>query len=58
MYRFHPQMAEAKRRVAAGEIGPHFAHPFQPIRQEREPNNRASGAMPVAARLMDIGCYA
>ena len=57
MYRFHPQMAEAKRRVKAGEIGrvlhiratrTAYGRPHDNPRYWREAGGGA---------LMDIGCY-
>jgi predicted dehydrogenase len=57
MYRFHPQMAEAKRRVAAGEIGrvvhirstrTAYGRPHDNPRYWRDAGGGA---------LMDIGCY-
>jgi predicted dehydrogenase len=57
MYRFHPQLAEAKRRVAAGEIGrvvhirstrTAYGRPHDNPRYWRDAGGGA---------LMDIGCY-
>jgi xylose dehydrogenase (NAD/NADP) len=57
MYRFHPQMAEAKRRVATGEIGrvlyirSHRAAGGRGRENPRFWRDAGGGA------LMDIGCY-
>jgi predicted dehydrogenase len=57
MYRFHPQMAEAKRRVTAGEIGrvlyirSHRAAKGRGRENPRYWRDAGGGA------LMDIGCY-
>jgi xylose dehydrogenase (NAD/NADP) len=57
MYRFHPQMAEAKRRIAAGEIGrilyirSHRAAGGRGRENPRFWRDAGGGA------LMDIGCY-
>ncbi len=59
MYRFHPQMAEAKRRIDAGEIGRvlHIRSARtaygrgQPYDNPRYRRDAGGGA------LMDIGCY-
>lgn len=57
MYRFHPQMAEAKRRVDAGEIG-RVLHIHSTRTAYGRPNDnprywRDAGG----GALMDIGCY-
>ncbi len=57
MYRFHPQIIEARRRVCTGELG-HLLH----IRacyatRGREPENSRYWPDVGGGALMDIGCY-
>lgn len=57
MYRFHPQIAEAKRRVAAGEIGTvksvqTFYHGLRPA-----PDNPRVTMARGGGALLDLGCY-
>jgi xylose dehydrogenase (NAD/NADP) len=57
MYRFHPQMAEAKRRVVAGEIGRVVYIRSHRAAQGREHGNPRFWRDAGGGALMDIGCY-
>jgi xylose dehydrogenase (NAD/NADP) len=57
MYRFHPQMAEAKRRVAAGEIGRVLYIRSHRAAQGRGRDNPRYWRDAGGGALMDIGCY-
>ena len=57
MYRFHPQMAEARRRVAAGEIGRLLYIRANRSAQGRPQDNPRYWADAGGGALMDIGCY-
>jgi predicted dehydrogenase len=57
MYRFHPQMAEVKRRLAAGEIGQpvHIRAIYCGLARDRQnPRYRVEQG---GGALMDVGCY-
>ena len=57
MYRFHPQMAEANRRVAAGEIGRVlYIHSFRTA-HGRERNNPRYWRDAGGGAIFDLGCY-
>jgi xylose dehydrogenase (NAD/NADP) len=57
MYRFHPQIAEAKRRVDAGEIGRllHVHSRFAVRGRDRQ--NPRYWPQAGGGALMDVGCY-
>jgi D-xylose 1-dehydrogenase (NADP+, D-xylono-1,5-lactone-forming) len=57
MYRFHPQMAEAKRRVAAGEIGRVVYIRSHRAAQGRGRENPRYWRDAGGGALLDIGCY-
>ena len=57
MYRFHPQMAEAKRRVAAGKIGRVVYIRSHRAAHGREQGNPRFWRDAGGGTLMDIGCY-
>lgn len=57
MYRFHPQMAEAKRRVAAGEIGRVLYIRSSRTAYGRDRSNPRYWRDAGGGALMDIGCY-
>jgi len=57
MYRFHPQMAEAKRLVAAGEIGRVLYIRAHRAAQGRERSNPRFRRDAGGGALMDLGCY-
>ena len=57
MYRFHPQMAEAKRRVEAGEIGRLLYIRSAYMARGRERKNPRYRKECGGGALMDIGCY-
>jgi D-xylose 1-dehydrogenase (NADP+, D-xylono-1,5-lactone-forming) len=57
MYRFHPQMAEAIRRVAAGEIGRVVHIRSSRTSHGREPGNPRFSRDMGGGALLDVGCY-
>ena len=57
MYRFHPQIAEAKRRVDAGQIGRVVHLRASYTGQGRERDNPRYDRDLGGGALMDIGCY-
>lgn len=57
MYRFHPQMAEAKRRIEAGEIGRVLHIHSTRTAYGRDRNNPRFWRGAGGGALMDIGCY-
>jgi predicted dehydrogenase len=57
MYRFHPQMAEAKRRIDAGEIGSLLYIRSHRAAQGRGRENPRYWRDAGGGALMDIGCY-
>lgn len=57
MYRFHPQMAEAKRLVDDGAIGQLLYLHSARIAHGREPGNPRYDRNAGGGALMDIGCY-
>lgn len=57
MFRFHPQMAEAKRRVVAGEIGRVLYIRSHRAAQGRGRENPRYWRDAGGGALMDIGCY-
>ena len=57
MYRFHPQTAEAKRRIAAGEIGRVLYIRSHRAAQGRERANPRYWRDAGGGALMDLGCY-
>jgi xylose dehydrogenase (NAD/NADP) len=57
MYRFHPQMIEAKRRVAAGEIGRVTEIHSRRTAFGRDRDNPRYRREAGGGALMDIGCY-
>lgn len=58
MYRFHPQMAEAKRRVAAGDLGRVLYIRSHRAAQGRGHDNPRFWRDAGGGALMDIGCSA
>ena len=57
MYRFHPQIAEAKRRVDAGEIGRVIHIHSRFAVQGRDRQNPRYWKDAGGGSLMDVGCY-
>jgi predicted dehydrogenase len=57
MYRFHPQMIEAKRRVVAGDIGRVSYIRSSRTAYGRDRNNPRYWRDAGGGALMDIGCY-
>jgi predicted dehydrogenase len=57
MYRFHPQMADAKRRVATGELGRVLYIRSHRAAQGRGRDNPRYWRDAGGGALMDIGCY-
>ena len=57
MYRFHPQMAEAKRRIDAGEIGRVLRVHSRRTAYGRDRENPRYWRNAGGGSLMDIGCY-
>ena len=57
MYRFHPQMAEAKHRVGAGEIGRILYIRSNRAAHGRERDNPRFWRDAGGGALLDIGCY-
>jgi predicted dehydrogenase len=57
MYRFHPQMAEAKRRVARGDIGRVLYIRSSRTTHGRSRDNPRFSIEAGGGALLDIGCY-
>jgi len=57
MYRFHPQMAEVQRRIAAGELGRVVHIRACYASRGREENNPRYWTAAGGGALLDIGCY-
>jgi xylose dehydrogenase (NAD/NADP) len=57
MYRFHPQIAEAKRRLDAGEIGEPLYIRSSYTFHGREQDNPRYWPNAGGGALMDVGCY-
>lgn len=57
MYRFHPQIAEAHRRVQAGEVGEVLLVRANYATRGREPGNPRYRREAGGGALMDVGCY-
>lgn len=57
MYRFHPQMIEAVRRVRAGELGRLLHIRASYATRGREPENPRYWPDAGGGALMDVGCY-
>jgi predicted dehydrogenase len=57
MYRFHPQMAEAKRRVARGDIGRVLYIHSHRTTHGRERGNPRYWRDAGGGALLDVGCY-
>jgi predicted dehydrogenase len=57
MYRFHPQMIEAVRRVRAGELGRLLHIRACYATRGREPENPRYWPNAGGGALMDVGCY-
>ncbi|MCX7885691.1 MAG: Gfo/Idh/MocA family oxidoreductase [Verrucomicrobiae bacterium] len=57
MYRFHPQMQEALRRVQAGELGQPLHIRACYATRGREPGNPRYWPEAGGGALMDVGCY-
>jgi len=57
MYRFHPQMIEAARRVRAGELGRLLHIRASYATRGREPENPRYWPDAGGGALMDVGCY-
>jgi len=57
MYRFHPQITEALRRVRAGELGRLLHIRASYATRGREPENPRYWKNAGGGALMDVGCY-
>lgn len=57
MYRFHPQIAEAKRRIATGELGRIVYLHARYTAHGRERENPRFWRDAGGGALMDVGCY-
>jgi xylose dehydrogenase (NAD/NADP) len=57
MYRFHPQIAEAGRRIAAGELGEPLHIRAQYMSRGRDRKNPRYRKECGGGALLDVGCY-